>query len=93
MDTYKLFDAIDPDDLYDLALAAEKKLDRKYFRSLEANVSDLARQNDFIDYLIDELTRYFRDKVEFEPIALHYVEKHWDKHYRDREREYENENH
>jgi hypothetical protein len=84
IDSYKLFESIDEEDFFDIAKKAEGKVFRGY-----GHLNEEDRKDTFINYLIDELRIYFMSHVEFEPVALHYVDKHWADNHSDRAAELE----
>ena len=79
MDNYKLFDLFEEEELYEIAMKAETKLNRFYATSAES-----LRQDQFIGYMIDELKIYFMDKVDFEPMVIHYIDKCWQDNHSDK---------
>lgn len=72
MDSTKLLEVLDEDELFEIARTAEIKMNRWHVSALENE-----RKDQFIDYLVSELKNYFAEKVDFEPLVLHYMDRSW----------------
>lgn len=84
MNISKLLGVLDEGELYEIAETAEAYVNKYSFA-----MGEKERQADFISALELGLRNYFFEEVNFEPLALHYIDKHWQENHSYKARELE----